>query len=260
MNVIFGFPQHENFDTALDLYMTIKKYNNNPIVLYSSNEGLGHSFEKLTKIKSKRVYTWGHIHNFVFDMVEELSNYKYDYYVNLDSDVLFANYGFEKIFCEPFDFTIEHTKDEKHDWYHGRILLENIDLYEGILSDLKLKRKDKKIVGSIFATCVFSKKAIEFLEQILPILERSESYIKFMNLPLQGFAFDEVIIFNLLKDAGFTSKYIRPNPLETIKIDAWQYEEIKPIETKDLGIIYHKINRDISDSARRELLNKIDLN
>ena len=81
-----------------------------------------------------------------------------------------------------------------------------------------------------------------------------------MNLPLQGFAFDEVIIFNLLKDAGFTSKYIRPNPLETIKIDAWQYEEIKPIETKDLGIIYHKINRDISDSARRELLNKIDLN
>lgn len=106
------------------------------------------------------------------------------------------------------------------------------------------------MVGFIFATCVFSKKAIEFLEQILPVLERSKSYIEFMSLPIQGFAFCEVIIFNLIKDAGFTSKYIRPYPLAIIKIDAWQYKEIEPIQPKDLWIVYHKINRDPLDPAR----------
>lgn len=84
MRLIFGFPQHQNFDSASELYKTIKKYNGNPVVLYSSNEDLGNSFEKLIKIKSKHVYTWVHIHNFVFDMAEELFNCKYDYYVNLD--------------------------------------------------------------------------------------------------------------------------------------------------------------------------------
>lgn len=260
MNLIFGFPQHINFDSAPELYRTIKKYNHDPIVLYSSNENLGQSFEKLIKVKSKRIYTWSHVHNFVFDMVEELSNYQYDYYINLDSDVLFANYGFEKIFTEPFDFTIEHTKDENHDWYHGKVLLENIDLYEGILSDLGLKRKDSTIVGSIFATAIFSQRAINFLAKILPSLEKSKSYIEFMNLPIQGFAFCEVIVFNLLKDAGFVSKYIRPDPLDTIKIEAWKYEEIEPIHPNDLGIVYHKINRDPSDPTRKLLLQKLAAN
>ena len=168
IKLIFGFPVHEKFEIALDLYFTIRKFNNNPLVLFSSNQDLGNSVDNLKRVPSKRVYGYGFMHNFVFDMCEVLEDMDFDYFVKLDSDSLFANYGFEKIFEKKFDFCAQIEKDGALEWNWGKNLFKNLKSYLRLLDDLGLRRRggDERQCRAIFLRWFgpgFSSMAIQLL-------------------------------------------------------------------------------------------------
>ena len=125
MKLIFCFPVHKEFDSALELYRSIKKFNNDPLAIFASSRDVGYSVDNLKKIKSKRIYKLGWMHNFLFDVIEEVKDMDFDYLIKLDSDSLFANYGFDKILDKDTDFFINRTKSDKR-WTHGRTLRRNM--------------------------------------------------------------------------------------------------------------------------------------
>jgi len=259
VKLIFGFPVHEKFETALDLYHSIKKFNNDPLVLFASNSDLGKSIGNLKKIRSKRRYRWGHLHNFMFDAFEEIHKTDYDYYINLDSDCLFANYGFKKLFKKKFDFSATTHNEESMAWAHGNIFLDNIEHYKKILDDLGLRRKDKTVMVSLAALQIFSKRAINFIVKNLKTIENNKGYLKLMKI--RRFPLDETIILNILKDAGFI-------PLENpfmneqgpVRWDYyWSKNEIKDKNASELGILYHPVRRDKNDEFRKAIIEKTKL-
>lgn len=67
MKLIFGFPLAERFIYARQLYYSIKKFCHDPLVLFASNRNIGYSYDRLTKIKSKREYRL-HIRTFGWPM------------------------------------------------------------------------------------------------------------------------------------------------------------------------------------------------
>jgi hypothetical protein len=267
IKLIFGFPVHEKFETALDLYFTIRKFNNNPRVFFSSNQDLGSSVDNLKKVPSKRVYRYFLMHNCVFDMCEVLEDMDFDFFVKLDTDCLFANYGFERIFEKKFDFCAQIEKDEALRWNWGKYLFNNLNSYLKLLDDLGLKRKSHTMAGALCALQIYSKRAVTFIAENIKTIEKSKGYaeLKLVASTKQGLSLSDALLPNLLKDAGFTS--IR-NPFtadlqDDIGFVRWRpYWDIEEVVNKDrskLAIIYHPVKRDLNDSFRKYIMKRIKL-
>jgi hypothetical protein len=251
--LIFGFPVHEKFRAALDLYYSIQKFNNDPPVLFSSNDNLGKSVENLKKIKSKRKYRLWRIHNFLFDIFEEIKDMDFDYFIKLDSDCLFANYGFEKIFNRNFDFNAS-IQGEK--WPHYYPFKNSMFYYEALLKDLHLRRKDNQIVATFFAFIVFSRRAVAFIVENIKKIEKSPAYNKLMQA---RFCLCEPLIGNLLKDAGFIFVTDTP-PVQDVRYRPyWSIDEIAGKKTSELGILYHPVRRDGNNKFRKIIMQKTEI-
>ena len=258
LKLIFGFPVDEWFIYSQQLYYSIKKFCHDPLVLFSSNKGIGYSYDRLKKITSKRKYIYGLInHRFVFDIIEEIKNLDFDYFIKLDSDCLFTNYGFEKLFTEKFDFLNSVDENNKRKWQNSKDFLGNIESYERFISDLKLTRIDSKTPGCLGAFQAYSKKAIDFISGNIKIIEAHPEYAKMeQRVP----CLDEVFLFNLLKDAGFEYRtiYLHQGTHSPIRFRPYiTTEEVQSIRNSDLPILYHPVKRSLRDKARRVLLKKI---
>ncbi len=267
IKLIFGFPVHEKFKIALDLYYSIKKFNNNPLVLYSSNQDLGKSVGKLKKIPSKRVYKYHFMHNCVLDMCEVIKDMDFDFFVKIDSDCLFTNYGFERIFEKKFDFCAEVKKDQASRWYHGIKLFKNLKSYRKLLDDLGLKRKSRTIAGALCALQIYSKRAVTFIAENIETIEKSKGYVELKRLawPAPYLCLSDTLLPNLLKDAGFTfihnpftsdlhndTGFVRWRPY-------WSIDEIKNKDISKLAILYHPVRRDLNDPFRKYIIEKLSL-
>ena len=267
IKLIFGFPVHEKFEIALDLYFTIRKFNNNPLVLFSSNQDLGNSVDNLKRVPSKRVYGYGFMHNFVFDMCEVLEDMDFDYFVKLDSDSLFANYGFEKIFEKKFDFCAQIEKDGALEWNWGKNLFKNLKSYLRLLDDLGLRRKNHTMAGALSALQIYSKRTIKFIAENIKTIEKNKGYAELM-LAVSAkhrVCLSDALPPNLLKDAGFT---FIPNPFtKDLQEDTgfvrwrpyWDIEEVANKDISKLAIIYHPVKRDLNDPFRKYIMKKIKL-
>lgn len=261
LKLIFGFPVNEWFIYSKQLYYSIKKFCHNPLVLFSSNKNIGYSYDRLTKIKSKREYRLYQIHNFLFDVFEEIRDLDFDYFIKLDSDCLFANFGFEEIFAERFDFLDSvDENDNKCKWSHAKEFLENIESYQRFLSDLKLTRKDSRISGCLGALQVYSKKAIDFIGDHIRIIETHPEYTK---MEQKIHSLDELLLPNLLKDAGFEYRiiYLHKEKKHPTLCVRWRpyvnRKEAESIENRDSYILYHPLKRNLFNRARGILLKKI---
>jgi hypothetical protein len=259
--LIFGFPVAERFIFSRQLYYSIKKFCRNPLVLFSSNQDIGYSFQQLKKIISKRKYGIRKIQNFLFDIFEEINGRDFDYFVKLDSDCLFANYGLEKIFAEEFDF-LDSVDDFDHKckWDNARPFLKNIEPYKKILSDLKLSRIDSRISGCLCAFQIYSKEAVNFITGRIGAIENNPGYLEMIR---QNLCLSELIVPNLLKDAGFKYKivYLHEEKTQPCWNIRWRpyinKDEVETIEKHLLPILYHPLKRSLSDKGRRILLKKI---
>lgn len=262
LKLIFGFPVAERFAYSKHLYYSIKKFCYDPLVLFASNKNIGHSYDRLTKIKSRRRYRIHQIHNFVFDAFEEIRNLDFDYFVKLDSDCLFTNFGFEGIFDQKFDFldSVDQSND-RYEWYHTKEFLKSAESYRRLLSDLELSRRDPRISGCFCALQIYSKKAVCFIADRIKIIESNIGYIEMVQKDL---CLSELLIPNLLKDAGFKFRIIRlpekkaGSPWRGVR---WRphvgKEEIELLANRDLPVLYHPINRKFFDKTRMILLKKI---
>lgn len=261
LKLIFGFPVAEWFIYSEQLYYSIKKFCHDPLVLFSSNKNIGYSYERLTKIKGKREYRLYQIHNFLFDVFEEIRGLDFDYFVKLDSDCLFANFGFEEIFTKKFDFLDSvDENDNKCKWWQAKEFFKNIASYQRLISDLKLTRKDSRISGCLGALQAYSKKAIDFIADRIKIIENSPGYIEMIQKDL---CLSELLVPNLLKDAGFEYRiiYLHKEEKHPPLCVRWRpyisKKEVKSIENCDLSILYHPLKRALRDKTRRILLKKI---
>jgi len=254
--VIFGFPVHNHFTAALDLYYSIKKFNNNPLVMFSSNNDLGKSIDKLKRIKNKRKYRLGHMHNFLFDVFEEIIDMDFDYFVKLDSDCLFANYGFDEIFNQKFDFTI-FPSIPTESWRQKGYFRNRISHYENILHGLNLERRDEEILGCLFALCIFSKRAVSFMVDSIDKIEKNAGYRELMSLSASEIRLCEPFIFTLLKDAGFS--YIC-SPFKGVRYRPyWKTSEIEAKKGSELETVYHPVRREPVDEFRKLIVQKAKL-
>jgi hypothetical protein len=267
VKLIFGFPVHEKFETALDLYYSIKKFNNNPLVLYSSNQDLGNSVDNLKKVPSKRVYKYNMMHNCVFDMCEVIKDMDFDFFVKLDSDCLFANYGFERIFEKKFVFCAQIEKDQALRWDQGIKLFSNLKSYLKLLDDLELKRKSRTIAGALCCLQIYSKRAVTFIAENIETIEKSKGYAELKKLTGDNYnlCLSDSFTLNLLKDAGFTFIH---NPFTTDLQDDtgfvrwrpyWSIEEVVNKDASELSILYHPVKRDLNDPFRKYVMEKIKL-
>jgi len=266
IKLIFGFPLHKKFETALDLYCSIKKFNNNPLVLYSSNQDIGESVDNLKKVPSKRVYKYNFMHNCVFDMCEVIKDMDFDFFVKLDSDCLFANYGFERIFEEKFDFCAQIEQDQALRWEHGVKLFRNLKSYLELLDDLGLKRKSHTIAGTMCCLQIYSKRAVKFISENVETIERSKGYAELKRAAhYQNLCLSDAFFPNLLKDIGFISIH---NPFTTDLQDDtgfvrwrpyWGIDEIVNKDISKLAILYHPVQRNLNDPFRKYIMEKINL-
>jgi len=269
VKLIFGFPVHEEFEVALDVYYSIKKFNNDPLVLYSSNQDLGSSIDNFKKVPSRRVYKLNMTHNCVFDMCEEIKDMDFDFFVKLDSDCLFANYGFERIFKGAFDFCAQVEPDHALRWNHGIRLFRNLASYLKLLDDLQLKRRDRTIAGAMCCLQIYSKRAVRFIAENAEIIEKSSGYAElkeacYVDGDYQpGLCLSDAFFPNVLKDAGFT---FIPNPFTTDLQDDtgyvrwrpyWSIDEVIHKDTSELGILYHPVKRKLNDSFRKYIMKKL---
>ena len=262
LKLIFGFPVDERFLYSKQLYYSIRKFCHNPLVLFSSNRGIGYSYQRLKKIPSKREYRYHLInHRFLFDLIEEIKDLDYDYFVKLDSDCLFANYGFEQLFTEKFDFLDSVDEfDNQYQWFHTKFFLENIELYHRFLSSLKLARKDSRVSGCLGALQIYSKRAMDFIAGNLSVIE---GYPEYRKMEQKFSCFDEIFLSNLLKDAGFKYRmiYLHKKTDYSSLCVRWRppisRSEVAAIESSNLYILYHPLKRTLRDQARRVLLKKI---
>lgn len=267
IKLIFGFPVHEKFGIALDLYYSIKKFNNNPLVLYSSNLDLGNSVDNLKKFPSKRTYRYKMMHNYVFDMCEAIKDMDFDYFVKLDSDCLFANYGFEKIFKKKFDFCAQIEKDQALRWDHGIKFFKNLKSYLKVLNDLELKRKDRTIAGVLCCLQIYSKRTVTFIAKNVETIEKSKGYVELKKRAVGSLnlCLSDALLPNLLKDAGFTFIH---NPFTTDLQDDtgfvrwrpyWSIDEVAKKYKSKLAILYHPVKRHPNDPFRKYIMKKLNL-
>jgi len=285
VKLLFGFPLHDSFDAALDLYYSIKKFNNDPSVVFISNQDLGYSADKLTKLKSKRQYNWMGMHNFIFDVFEQIKDMDFDYYVNLDSDCLFANYGFEKIFEKKFDFNMDHIMTH-YDFYNTKVgarlinkyenllrklnldrksmsryftgkFSRNIKYYEMILDRLNLERKDSRVLSCLGTSQIFSKRAVNFIAENTEKIENHPAFKKMAGLELMLY---ETFFTTLLKDAGFIPIATYPKYLPCLRFrPSWTTEEIKNTDSSKLAILYHPVKREPEDKFRKMIIKRTKL-
>jgi hypothetical protein len=242
LRLIFGTSVHVGFDSFIDLYKGVKKFFNDPVYLYASNEGLGKSCGNLKKIESKRNYKWRRSHNFIFDAAEALRDYDYDYFIALDSDCLACGNKLTAFLKNRgIDFVIYPNLNGLGGWYHGNIFLENIKYYLEILGRLGIKRRGDDIVGNFNPLIILSKRAVDFLRSNIDGIESSYGYKELMKL---DFSIGETLIFNILKDAGFKSVCIDPEVKAGLRYRPyWEAREYK----NEIAI-YHPVrlkNRDI---------------
>lgn len=254
MKLIFGFPIHENFQAAIDLYKTIKYYCGDHQVLFSSNENLGENYENLKKFKAKRDYRWGHSHNFIIDVAEYLKFENFDYFIKIDSDCLFANYGLEKLIKEEeCDFTLEKYKDQNN-WIHGWIFQKHINEYLKILLEsLGIKRKNDQIVGTMNAFSIFSKQAINYINGFTSHLENIREYTELMMIP--QLCLDELILYNILKDSNLKYR-VGNRGKEFSLINGVRYRPYWSIDelNDEKEILYHPVLRSSNDKFRKRIL------
>ncbi len=261
LKLIFGLPVAEQFIYTKQLYYSIKKFCHDPLVLFSSDKDIGHSYDRLRKIKNKREYKYHQLQNFIFDALEEIRNLNFDYFIKLDSDCLFANSGIDGIFAGKFDFLDSvDENDGKCNWLWAKKFSENIGSYHRILSDLGLSRKDARISGCLGAFQVHSKEAVNFIADRINIIENNPGYL---TMKQKGLCLDELIVPNLLKDAGFAPRltYLHEGAPQSSWRMRWRpyigKEEVAYAADRDLNIMYHPLKRDLRDEARRILLEKI---
>jgi len=230
--LIFGFPVHEQFRAVLDFYRSIRKFNNNPLVLFSSNNNFGKSVENLRKIRREREYKLDDIHNFLFDIFGEIKDMDFDYFIKLDLDCLFANYGFEKMFDREFDFNGWLPSGT---WAHYYPFKNNMFYYDSLLKDLDLCRKDSQIVATFFAFIVFLRRAVAFIAENTKKIQKSLAYNELMQ---ERFCLCEPLIGNLLKDAGF--KFVTDtSPVRNVRYRPyWSIDEIARGKASELGVLY----------------------
>ena len=243
--LIFGTSIHENFGAFMDLSRGAQKFFQGSQYIYASHEGLGRPSGNLIRIRAARNYKWRRSHNFIFDSIEQLKDFDYDFFIALDSDCLICgSYLKDFVKEEDFDFVIYPNLNGLGWWYHGRVFKENIGLYLGILRDLGIRRKDEDIVGNFNPLIVLSKRSVDFLRGMIPGIESSPSYKELMKI---DFSVGETLIFNILKDAGFKSKNIDSDLKRGLRFRPyWEAHEFK----KGMPI-YHPVRRKWSDPFRR---------
>lgn len=260
--LIFGFPIHQDSNSAVDLYNSIKKFYGDHFVFYSSdNDKLDINEPGLTKIKPKRTYEWGHAHNFLFDAFEYIDELDFDYFIKLDSDCLIANEGLYELLEKNFDFSLDNYKNQ-HDWIHGWVFQKHINKYKNIINEIGIKRRDDNLVGSITAFCIFSKQAVQFIKKNIDKIEQSEDYKQLMKL--KGLCMDETLTFNILKDAGFASLIGNEgdewNLVEGVRYRPyWTVDELKNQPKEKFSIVYHPVLRDKTDPLRIYLKEKLEI-
>ena len=176
---------------------------------------------------------------------------------------MFANFGFEEIFTEKIDFINSiDEKDTQDRWTNAKDFIANIESYKRFLSDLKLIRKDSSISGCLGALQVYSKKAVDFIGDRIKRIESNPEYAK---MEQEINCLDELLLLNLLKDAGFKHRIIylhlyRNHRQSRLAVRFRPYismEEVESIKDRDLCVLYHPLKRRFSDKSRRILLKKI---
>jgi hypothetical protein len=202
-------------------------------------------------------------------MCEEIKDMDFDYFVKLDSDCLFANYGFERIFKRAFDFCAQIEHDYALRWNHGILLFKNLTSYLKLLDDLQLKRRNRTIAGAMCCLQIYSKRAVKFIAENAGIIEKSSGYAGlkeacYVDGDYQGgLCLSDAFFPNVLKDAGFTfisnpfttdlgddTGYVRWRPY-------WSIDEVMHKDTSKLAILYHPVKRKFDDPFRRYVIEKL---
>lgn len=207
--------------------------------------GLG---PRVRRVPQKRAYSWRNLQRFLFDVAEDVAGEEYDYLVLADSDAAFTGPGLAAVADGTWDFSHYRMVDpDGGGWGHGRTFMQHWDRYAEAARAAGLTPEPRGL-GTMFALLVLSRRAVDRLLAVLPVLEAHPGYRFFEEVALPQFVFYEALIPQLLGDLGLVPRLLTDDTPGYRWRPHWTPAEYRP----DVWF-YHPVTRRPWDPFRRLL-------
>jgi hypothetical protein len=258
--ICFAILAHDDEDVLRNQIDNVRKYNSGcHIVLY--NGGTDPKFGKTLDIPScpySRPLKLPKLGRFLIDTMKWLTEEgaSYDYLVNLDSDVLFIQHGFEEHLHQSmknYDCMGLYMRKIDRDypelwWYPAQTMWKEWGKWN-------LFFQTDYFVGTLNAMQVYRRSIVE---QMLPTIDMC--LLDRLLGQTSVFALEEILHATLAARCGGRFRSYYPSVGHYIQIDsAISKEELQAIHTKPFVYFVHPIKRQMDDPARQWIKNSMDI-
>lgn len=256
--ICFGLLVHEKQDVIQDQIDNIKFFcPNSSIVIFQSGtdpvlcDRLSYPVCPTSfPLQWGKTLIWYYLN--VMEWIEDIG-YEYDYFINIDSDALFAKKGFEELInfeMKDADYMAAHFNVPSDNWDPGRSMKRVWNLWQPIF---KLDHFYK-----CFGAQVFSR---NFVKQILSFNKLADMKRNIKQTENDVFALEEILFPTLAISFGIKTK---PYPNQ---MDKWlryrphfsENELINAIKNNEDCYIIHPVYRDMNDKTRTFIRSLIDI-
>jgi glycosyltransferase involved in cell wall biosynthesis len=249
--ICFAVLAHEREEILQNQIENLKYYNPNcQIVLY--NGGKNKEFAKNLNIpicpKSQPLQK-GKLGRFFMDIMCWLTEekFKYDYLVNLDSDVMYVKSGFENYLtrymngydCMGINMGAQHSPDDTPHWYPGQTMWKEWDKWKKLF-------KEDYFCGSLNSMQVYR---YEIVQKMVKNMDK-ERLEKLIN-ETEVFALEEILYPTLAAYCGANYRSYPASCADYVRWTPLTVEDIKAASYQSDIFFVHPIERMMNDPARQ---------
>lgn len=251
--ICFAIPVHENRDVIKDQLENIRYFCPNASIVFFQSGKDPNLCNRLgiPVCPTSFPMVWGQDFSWFFlNVMEWLENigYQYDYFINLDSDSLFAKKGFEEFIIsemEEFDYMSADIKiiPSDDDWWGPAQIMKKVwHLWQPIFNT-------EHFYGC-FGSQVFSRK---FVKQILSFNKFEDMKKMMKQTEKEVFALEEILFITLANSLGVKSKAYRHNVGKWMRyVPKYTEQEIMDaINNNEECYLLHPVQRLMNDPARK---------
>jgi glycosyltransferase involved in cell wall biosynthesis len=250
--ICFAILAHDNEEVLVNQVANIKKFNpGSMVVLY--NGGHDSNFGKQANVPvcpASQPLSKGRLGRFFLDIMTwlEETGIHYDFLVNLDSDVMFVQPGFETFLhrvmqgydCMGINMGVQHSPGEVPHWYPGQTMWEEWDWWQPFF-------QTDYFCGTLNSMQVYRR---HIVARIVSMTDKEELERRMASTRV--FALEEILYATLAVRLGANC---RPYPHESTEFvrlgKPLSLDEVKQSVWRPHVFFVHPIARDLDDPARQ---------